>query len=135
MITLVRAADTRAQTATDAVLDHLAAISEQHAVKALENVGTALERTDRDAARDSQAYSQTAKNLVGIIRDVRQPENAAGGAAGGSLNVFILRVGEQVQAKGQGEAIDGATRVTELGESANQAVSTTCVETEAKRIQ
>lgn len=78
------------------VIETIASISEQHAIQALQKTGEALERNDRDAARDSQSYSAAAKNLVGIAKAIREPLGQDADSRA-DLTVFILRAGEQVK--------------------------------------
>ncbi len=92
---LLASADANAQAMQSDVLDAIASVSEQHAMRSLDRVGEALERTDKEAARDAQSYSGCLRNLVNVSREIRRPEIAA--IEGAHLNVFVLRVGDQAK--------------------------------------
>ncbi len=94
---LVESSDAHAHAMQSEVLEAIASHSEQHALKSLERVGNALERDDENAARDAQSYSGCLRNLVNVARDIRRPAESV--SEGARLNVFVLRVGDQVKAK------------------------------------
>lgn len=96
-IRLTQSSDAQAQAMQSEVLEAIASHSEQHALKSLERVGNALERDDENAARDAQSYSGCLRNLVNVARDIRRPAESV--SEGARLNVFVLRVGDQVKAK------------------------------------
>lgn len=56
-------------------------------------IRSALERDDRDAARDFQALTAGARNLVTIAKAIMQP-SSADNAGSNVLNVFMLRAGD-----------------------------------------
>ncbi len=87
---LIKKQDARMSGIDDEIIEAIASVSEQHTIRALQKTGEALERTDRDAAKDAQAYSATAKNLVGIARAVRDPGSSLEGSAPREFNLFFL---------------------------------------------
>lgn len=93
---LERQVNERTQALENEILESVVNLSGQHALRGLEKTGDALERTDRDAARDFQSYTSGVKNLVSIMRDIRAPQNE-GPSSGATLNMFILRVGDQAK--------------------------------------
>lgn len=95
---LLKNAEARTQALEAEMLESVVGLAGQHALQGLNRTGEALERTDRDAARDFQSYTSGVKNLVSIMRDIRQPQSD-GASEGARLNVFVLRVGDQVKAK------------------------------------
>lgn len=92
---LLRKHDTRMSEQLDSVMESIVSVSEQHAMRGLERVGNALERDDDFAARDFQSYTSGVKNLVGVIRDIRQP---AATAVSSSTNVQVFVVEPAIQA-------------------------------------
>jgi len=94
-VALNLASDANAQAMQSEVLESIASLSEQHAIRSLDRVGDALERTDENAARDAQSYSGCLRNLVNVARDIRRPEMQV--SEGARLNVFVLRVGDQAK--------------------------------------
>lgn len=87
---LLKSADARMNSMQSEVVEAIASLSEQHAIRALDKTGEALERGDPNAAKDAQAYSSTAKNLVSIARESRNPSSTESGQASGSINLFFL---------------------------------------------
>lgn len=69
--------DSRLADQASAVADAIASQSEELALSALGNVRSALERCDKDAAKDSQAYSATVKNLASTARLMRETGSVA----------------------------------------------------------
>lgn len=65
----------------------IAAKSEQHALKALDLTGDAL---DAGNARDAQSFSSTARNLVGIARAI-VPGGAPDAQQAGTVNLFFVQ--------------------------------------------
>src|SRR6478736_3689736 len=61
----------------------------EHAIRALQKTGEALERTDRDAAKDAQAYSSTVKNLATIAKALSEPASSSGESTTLNLNMFF----------------------------------------------
>lgn len=97
---LVATQDARAHDQITEAMEAIASVSEQHAMQALQhNVPAALERNDKEAARDFQAYTGGVRNLVQTAKICR--ETSEQGAAEGERNlaVFVLRIGDQVTAK------------------------------------
>jgi len=87
---LSKAHDARSESVDTEIIEAIASESEQHALRALQKTGEALERNDRDAAKDSQAYSATAKNLVGVARAIRDPASASAGEGSTNFNLFFM---------------------------------------------
>ena len=102
---LVEQQDARTRAMQDEVVEAIASTSEQHALRALEKTGQALERDDRDAARDSQSYSAAAKNLVGIVKALRDPGSASEGSSP-TLNFFFIPAPAANPEPKQAEAIE-----------------------------
>lgn len=102
---LLQKQDARTNAIGDQVIEAIAAASEEHAIRALQKTGEALERTDRDAAKDAQAYSSTVKNLAGVAKAMRDPGAAAVGEGSNTFNLFFV---------GRSEAIGPAKLVTEI---------------------
>lgn len=84
---IVKKQDARMSGIDDEIIEAIASTSEQHTMRALQRTGEALERTDRDAARDSQSYSATAKNLVGIAKILRDPVSTTEAV---NFNLFFM---------------------------------------------
>lgn len=111
-------------------MEAMASVSEQHAMQALiHNVPASLARDDKEAARDFQAFTGGVRNLVQTAKLCREVGSDGAAAHSANLNVFILRVGEQVQAKG--DPSEGAKQVTEVSATAIVPAATGCVETGA----
>jgi hypothetical protein len=89
--------DARMHETQSEALDAIADVSSQHALQGLDRVGEALSDSGEFAARNFQSWTGGVKNLVSIMRDIRAPQSEA--PEGARLNVFVLRVGDQVQAK------------------------------------
>ncbi len=79
-------------------MEAIASLSEQHVIKSMERIGQSLERTDQFAARDFQSFTGGARNLVSIMKEIRQPEQQSVDGSRG-LSVFVVRVGEAAQPK------------------------------------
>lgn len=108
---LLQKADARMTETANEVVDAIAAQAEEHALSALRNVGEALARTDRDAAKDSQAYSATVKNLASTARLLREPlRGTTDDSAPRSTNIFFMAASvpsvPQKSEPKQAEAID-----------------------------
>ncbi len=95
---LMKNADARMEAQQSEAMEAIAALSEQHVVKSMERIGEALERTDQFAARDFQSFTGGARNLVSIMKEIRQPEQQSVDGSRG-LSVFVVRVGEAAQPK------------------------------------
>jgi len=91
---LLKQQDSRMEEAHSEVLDAIADVSAQHAMQGLNRVGDALEDRSEFAARNFQSWTGGVKNLVSIMREIRQPDQQAPDKA--QLNVFVLRVGDAV---------------------------------------
>lgn len=96
---LTKKHDARMAAMNETLVEVIASHAEQHSIRALQKTGEALERNDRDAAKDAQAYSATVKNLVGVAKTIREP---VGGSAIESaptqINLFFAGAGSQSQA-------------------------------------
>ena len=88
---LVQKQDARMSRIDDEIIDAIASTSEQHALQALQKVGQTLERTDKDAAKDFQAYTAGVKNLASTARLLREPAgSAAVQSAPTNFNLFFV---------------------------------------------
>lgn len=117
---LLAAQDARLEAAHSEVLDAIADVSAQHAVQGLDRVGKALESKGKFAARDFQSWTGGVKNLVSIMREIKAPQNDSPGS-GATLNMFILRVGDQAKpANAAQEAIEAAPKEINVTASAVQ---------------
>lgn len=126
---LVATQDARAEGQISEALDAIASVSEQHAVQGLNRVAKALESKGKFAARDFQSWTGGVRNLVQTAKMCRETGDGANGVAGGAnLNVFILRVGEQVQAKGTSDPVAEAKDVTPNGVGGNSAGAQAAIE-------
>lgn len=76
---LVAKQDAQRGAVQTVVLEAIAAHSEEHALSAMRNVGEALQRSDKDAAKDFQAYTAGVKNLASTARMLREPISANAG--------------------------------------------------------
>lgn len=89
---LTKAADARQGAMHEEIVETIAGMSEQHAIRGLQRAGEALEREDKEAARDFQSYSGGVKNFVAVARAIR---DQAGGPALNSAqitNVFFMQL-------------------------------------------
>lgn len=112
--------DARMEETHGEVLDAIADVSAQHAVQGLDRVGKALESKGKFAARDFQSWTGGVKNLVSIMREIKAPQNDAPGS-GATLNMFILRVGDQAKpANAAQEAMEAAPKEINVTASAVQ---------------
>lgn len=106
---LARQVNERTEAVETEILESVVSLAGQHSLRGLEKTGEALERTDRDAARDFQSYTSGVKNLVSIMRDIRAPQAEA--QEGARLNVFVLRVGDQAKPAAAAAATESAPRI------------------------
>jgi len=105
---LTKAADAQDSRIQTEVLEAIASIAEEHALSGLQKVGATLQRSDRDAAKDFQAYTSGVKNLTGVAMAIRKPELAAGDQSGSvSFNVFFAAPGAE-------KASEAPKQVTEI---------------------
>lgn len=79
----------RAEESVSEIVNAVAMETEELTLGTLAKAKVTLERTDRDAARDLQAYSQAAKNFNGIMREARNL-NAHPSEGGNTLNVMFV---------------------------------------------
>ncbi len=94
---LIAKQDARGNEMRDQVVDAIASASEQYAIRGLQRVGEALERTDRDAAKDFQALTAGVKNLATTARAMREPVGAGSSEQGPSaFNFFFIQPGAPV---------------------------------------
>lgn len=92
-------AETRAQQDIDALVQEVAADTAELSLGTLAKAKITLERDDKEAARDLQAYSQAAKNFVGLYRQAKSLDVAA--QQGSTTNVMFIscaRAGDAVPA-------------------------------------
>ena len=102
--TLVAKQDAQGCAIREQVLEQINSESVELAAESMKRIRLALERGDKDAAKDFQAYTSGAKNLVSINRAISAP--SAGTDQGSTtLNVFIARVGDNKPEKSV-QAID-----------------------------
>lgn len=78
----------RLHAETDAVIEEIAQDNAELSLGTLGKAKVTLDRTDREAARDLQAYSQAAKNFVGMYRQARELDTK-GESTPGNTVIFI----------------------------------------------
>lgn len=88
-------AEARAQKDIDSLIEEVAADTAELSLGTLAKSKVALERNDRDAAKDLQAYSQAAKNFVGLYR---QAKNLDVANKAGESSTTVVFVGQLVAA-------------------------------------
>lgn len=104
---ILKAADTKQGQLEGEIVETVVAMASQHTIRTLEKVGEALERNDRDAAKDSQAYSATAKNLVSVVRAIRDNSGEVGDKGTRmELNLFFMGQQAPIAQPKQAEDID-----------------------------
>lgn len=88
---LMKAADAGALAIESEIVQTVVTEGSELLLKTLQKTGEALERNDRDAAKDAQAYSATAKNLVSVVRSIRDNSGDGGDKVTGmELNLFFM---------------------------------------------
>lgn len=87
---LIEKQDARNAAMQNAVVEAIASASEEHAIRGLQRAGEALERNDKDAAKDFQAYTAGVKNLAGVAKLMRDGTGSAVESGGSiSMNFFF----------------------------------------------
>jgi hypothetical protein len=79
-----------AEASLTEIVQAVAMETEELTLGTLAKAKVTLERTDRDAARDLQAYSQAAKNFNGIMREARNLNASANQGEGATVNVMFV---------------------------------------------
>lgn len=109
---LAKAHDTRVAGLDSEIIETIATRAEQHALEGLDRVAEALQRSDRDAAKDFQAYTSGVKNLATTAKAMREPIGAVTETGGNSFNLFF--VGAPMIGQAQAEAKAEPKQVTEI---------------------
>ncbi len=81
------------------IIEAIAELSEQHAIRGLQKAGEALERNDRDAARDFQSYTAGVKNVVSVAKAVRETGSDLSEGGVRELNLFFFGMAQSAQPK------------------------------------
>jgi len=85
---VAKSADARASADVDALIEEIANDTAELSLGTLAKSKETLMRSDEDAARDLQAYSQAAKNFVGLYRQAKSLDVAA--QQGNTTNVLFI---------------------------------------------
>lgn len=88
-LALQQKADARAQDEIAEIHDAFAIKTEELAMGTLDKAAKRMPNEDENVARDLQALSQTAKNFVGIARQIRGMDLAKRDNASGATVVFV----------------------------------------------
>ena len=91
---LVNSSDARTEKQLTEVEHTLADEAEEIALAGLGKARDAVQRSDRDAARDFQAYTGGVKNLVGVAKLIRSIDGVNTQEHGIGVSVFMLRCGD-----------------------------------------
>lgn len=96
---LLEKQDARISAMAEEVIDAIASSSEQHAIRALQKVGESLERNDRDAAKDFQAYTAGVRNLATTAKALRETGVSVATPTNLQANFFFAPAYAPIEAK------------------------------------
>lgn len=91
---LSQAVDARVEKQLSEAEASIADTAEELALRGLNKVREAVQRSDRDAARDFQAYTGGVKNLVGVAKLIRSIDGVNTQEHGIGVSVYMLRCGD-----------------------------------------
>ena len=91
---LTKATNDRVEKQLSEAEASIADTAEELALRGLNKVREAVDRGDRDAARDFQAYTGGVKNLVGVAKLIRSIDGVNTQEHGIGVSVFMLRCGD-----------------------------------------
>ncbi len=94
----------RAASGAGDLAEAIASECDEHTFAALERTGQALASTSEDAAKDAQAFSATARNLVTISRACRETGAQLGNTSGPAVNLFFVSTAHQAERRA--DAVD-----------------------------
>lgn len=82
--------DARTKAEVDEVIEAVAVQTEDLSLRVLDKASRAMDREDKEACRDLQALSQTAKNFVGMARQARGLDAEIKAERDGRGNVILF---------------------------------------------
>ena len=93
-LSLTEATDRQVEKKLSEAEATIAESAEEIALAGLGKARDAVQRSDRDAARDFQAYTGGVKNLVGVAKLIRSIDGVNTQEHGIGVSVFMLRCGD-----------------------------------------